>query len=264
MSRKVVTMLGISALCGVLAAWYAGVWLNDVQNVSQQPVTETPAMATVLVASRDVEFGSIFDESMISAVEMPADQLPKGVITAIEEVTGKFALRPFVEGEWLIPDRLGDSLLTGLLAARIAPGKRAVSVSVDADAVSGVAGFVMPGDRVDVLSIYPDTHNSNSFGSELLLQNMHVLAVDQQTFSKDGHPSLMNTVTFEATPEQAEILALADRVGSLQLILRNPGELAETFRERKQLQILRGTEQELIQIIRPAQSSLINTLTGSK
>ena len=256
MSRRIFAMLGFSTLCGLLAAWFASSWLTNVESSARQ--AEQIKMETVLVASRDIPFGATFNASMIRVIEMPASQLPGNAVTAKENALGKFALRPFIEGELIVAGRVGDSIAAGLLAARISSGKRAVSVRVDD--VSGVAGFVMPGDRVDVLSIRSDNNSATSLRSDMLLQYMRVLAVDQQTANEAGRPNLMNTVTFEATPTEAEILALADRVGTLQLILRNPGELARSAPARQQLKILRGTEQDVIEVPRASQAYSENTL----
>ena len=258
MNGRIFGMLGFSALCGLLAAWYASSWLTNVETSVRQ--AETIEMETVVVAARDVPFGVTFDETMLALIEMPVSQLPKNVITSQQAVLGKFALRPFLEGEMIVPDRVGDSMSAGMLAARIQPGMRAISVRVDA--VTGVAGFVMPGDRVDILSLR-SASGQEAYRSSLLLQNMRVLAVDQDTDNEAGRPNLMNTVTFEATPDEAEILALADRVGALQLILRNPGELASSYRPRQQLQILRGTEQDVIEMATSVQPSQTDELLSS-
>lgn len=256
MSGRIITMLGFSTLCGLLAAWFASNWLTDVASSTRE--AERIEMATVLVAARDIPFGATFDQSMIRVIEMPAAQVPGNAVTTKENALGKYALRPFLEGELLVTARVGDSLAAGLLAARIGPGKRAVSVRVDA--VTGVAGFVMPGDRVDVLSIRSDSRSAAALRSDMILLNMRVLAVDQATANEAGRPSLMNTVTFEATPAEAETLALADRMGTLQLILRNPGEMVQSPPPRQQLKILRGTEQDVIDIPRAVQGYSDNAL----
>lgn len=256
MSGRILTMLGFSTLCGLLAAWFASSWLTDVESTARQ--AEHIQMETVLVASRDIPFGATFDNAMLKVIEMPASQVPGNAVISKGNALGKFALRPFIEGELIVAGRVGDSIAAGLLAARITSGKRAISVRVDA--VTGVAGFVMPGDRVDVLSIRSDSNSSTSLRSDMLLYNMRVLAVDQDTANEAGRPNLMNTVTFEATPTEAEILALADRVGTLQLILRNPAELVQSVPARQQMKILRGTEQDVIDIPRAAQAYSENTL----
>ncbi|WP_422445685.1 MULTISPECIES: Flp pilus assembly protein CpaB [unclassified Endozoicomonas] len=125
---------------------------------------------------------------------------------------------------------------------------RAVSVRVND--VSGVAGFVLPGDRVDVLSIQTARSGgtNNTDNSEILLSDVVVLAVDQQAINDSGRPQVVRSVTLEVSPRDSESLVLASSRGSLQLSLRNPEESLYPEVEDNRLQIIRGTSRELTRL----------------
>jgi pilus assembly protein CpaB len=135
---------------------------------------------------------------------------------------GWVAREPFVAGEPIIKSEIVAPGDRGFLAAVLGPGMRAVTVPVSA--ISGIAGFVFPGDRVDLLTTY--TLPAEDGGSRELkvaatvLHNVRVIAIDQNLQSKTGEAMLAHTVTLEVTPKQSEIVALASDLGQLSLSLR--------------------------------------------
>ncbi len=130
-------------------------------------------------------------------------------------------------GEPIIGSKLVRPGERGFLAAVLRPGTRAVSVPVNA--TSGISGFVFPGDRVDILITLPvpqDGANSSGYqhkAAETVLRDVRVIAIDQRLDSKDGQAVLARTVTFEVTPKQSEIIAVAGEIGKLSLSLRSLG-----------------------------------------
>jgi pilus assembly protein CpaB len=148
----------------------------------------------------------------------------------VEAATGRVARRPIAAGEPIVETALFERGAEGGLGAVIEPSRRALSVKVDS--VIGVAGFVKPGSRVDVLTTLRrvDQDKATPY-SKVILQDVRVLAVDQKLEeARDGKPELVNVVTLEVDPGQAEHLIYAAHEGRLQLALRTPGdsEMIET------------------------------------
>jgi pilus assembly protein CpaB len=176
-----------------------------------------------LVASRNLELGVIIKDSDVK--DMPwLGALPATAVLKREDIIGRGVTTTIYDGEPILENRLAPKGAGGGLAAMIPSGMRAVAVRVND--VVGVAGFVVPGMRVDVLiSGNPPNPNSASQGSltRTLLQNIEVLSAGQD-FKKDneGKPLGVGVVNLLVTPEQAEMLSLASNQTTIQLVLRNP------------------------------------------
>ncbi len=140
------------------------------------------------------------------------------MVDRADRAQGERAARAeIIKGEILLAARFTDEGAGSTLAAVVAPSMRAVSVRVDD--VVGVAGFVLPGNYVDVVSAYRE--GMDTF-SETIVQNVKVLAVDQTASSDKNEPVIVRAVTLEVTPADAEKLVLAKQRGAIQLALRNP------------------------------------------
>jgi pilus assembly protein CpaB len=146
--------------------------------------------------------------------------VPSGYATNVEEVLGRGVIVPIAANEPLLPSKLASKDGGAGLPITIPDGARAVSVRVDE--VIGVAGFVVPGTRVDVVAILAPSRSSGSKISRVVLQNVTVLAAGQ-TVQRDeeGKPMTVTVITLLVTPEQAEVLTLAATEGRIQLALRN-------------------------------------------
>jgi pilus assembly protein CpaB len=187
-------------------------------------VTTAKASPTtqVIVAARNLELGTLIRDSDLKMGDWPG-QVPHGAVLRKEDVVGRGVMAAIYDGEPILENRLAPKGAGAGLAATIPAGMRAVAVRVNE--VVGVAGFVVPGMRVDILIAGQPPGGSASIGtvSKTLLQNIEVLSAGQN-FQKDaeGKPVQVQVVNLLVTPEQAEILSLASSETRIQLVLRNP------------------------------------------
>jgi pilus assembly protein CpaB len=160
---------------------------------------------------------------MLKRIDWPADSIPAGSFSRIEALEARVARLAMARGEPVLEARLAQSGSAGGLSALVAEGRRAMTVRVND--VIGVAGFALPGNYVDILVSTQDPRHAAGDGagsvSKLVLERILVLAVAQEASASDNRPRVVNAVTLEVTPEQAEGLDLARSVGQLSLVLRN-------------------------------------------
>jgi pilus assembly protein CpaB len=203
--------------------------------LAQRPVATAPApvpsapQKSILVARAAIARGQILKPTDFAAQPWPAAAISPDYVVAgtgpDKSVVGAVAREPLAAGEPIIKSKIVVPGDRGFLAAVLQPGMRAVSVPVDA--TSDVSGFVFAGDRVDILITLPvpqDGANGNSYqhkAAETVLRDVRVIGIDQQLASKDGKAVLARTVTFEVTPKQSEIIAVAADIGKLSLSLRS-------------------------------------------
>jgi len=218
MNRRLFTIL-LSAF--VIAALCSFVVFRLVSHrITAAPIART---TRVVAAAADIKLGSIIRDSDLTTIEI-AGTLPKGVILKPQDAVGRGVLSTIYAGEPILNSRLAAPGSGGGLAATIPEGFRAAAVKVDQ--VVGVAGFVTPGMRVDVLiSGNPPGTTNNSQGTitKTLLQNIQVLSAgtDIQR-DAEGKPQQVQVVNLLVNPEQAELLSLAGNETKIQLVLRNP------------------------------------------
>lgn len=222
MNRRLFTILlsafVIAALCSFLVY----------RLVSRRIVASPVAKVTrVVAAATNISIGAIVKPSDLSTIEI-AGALPQGAILKPEDAVGRGVLSMIYAGEPIVDSRLATRGSGGGLAATIPPGMRAAAVKVDQ--VVGVAGFVTPGMRVDVLvSGTPPGVNNPTQGTvtKTLLQNIEVLSAGTD-IQKDaeGKPKQVQVINLLVTPDQAELLSLAGNETRIQLVLRNPLDTA--------------------------------------
>ncbi|MCX7084434.1 MAG: Flp pilus assembly protein CpaB [Methylococcales bacterium] len=212
MFRQLPITLVLALLLAACAAWVANNWLESqsASHVDKQESNLTP----VVVASVLIPFGSKIQENQVKIVSWPKESIPVDSSTNLDGVIGKVVQREFVVGEIILKSQVKDSLGGSNLSALITTDMRAVSVRVDD--VMGVAGFVLPGNKVDIIAVQDDGV------TETLLKNIKVLAIDQQSTANTEKPAVVRTLTVEVTPKQAELLVKALKKSSLQFTLRNP------------------------------------------
>jgi pilus assembly protein CpaB len=211
-SRRGPILIAISLLLAVGAAWVANRWL-----VAQASGNSGPTTQAVLTAALDIPLGTKIEARHVTPIQMLEDSVPENAFRDLKAIEGKVALTEIMKGEMLIAPRFADQGSGSALSAVVGENMRAVSVRVND--VVGVAGFLLPGNRVDVVAAYRDRQDTMS---ETVVQNVKVLAIDQTASSDKNEPVVVRAVTLEVTPMDAEKLILAEQRGSIQLALRNP------------------------------------------
>jgi pilus assembly protein CpaB len=216
--RRSLLFLALAILFGAGAAFAARSYIAERTTL---PVVEPPKLAPVATAAREVPAGRSLGAQDVLMVEWPLEHVPGGAVADANRLLDRVVSRAVSEGEPLLESALLPEGSAAGLPALISPDHRAVSVKVDA--VIGVAGFVQPGARVDVLATFRNTSGGNF--SNVILQDVRVLAVDQTMDSeKDGAPKVVNVATLEVDPNEAERLVHSAHEGRLQLALRGPGD----------------------------------------
>jgi pilus assembly protein CpaB len=239
-----IVMIGFAVVFGLLAVFIAQIWLNNQANMqakhfeSNKPAV---AMKSIVVAAQPLRFGTELNESLLKEIPWPADAIPAGAFSKIEDVLhgGRRVVLAAIE-----PDEPVLSLkITGpgqraTLSALVKPGMKAVTIRVND--VEGVGGFVLPGDRVDV--VLTRQIDKGSATTEVVLQNARVLAVDQSADERAIKAAVAKSVTLEVSTVEAQKVWLASSVGNLSLLLRKAGETAETKTRKVTLNDLSGNE----------------------
>jgi pilus assembly protein CpaB len=187
---------------------------------SLQAKTAPPKVGVdVVVAANDIQVGAKIEDSVLKIVKYPPEDLPRRVFHTKASAVGRGTVLPIAKGEFLVADRLAAENAGAGLSTLIAMGMRAEAVRVND--VTAVAGFVVPGTRVDVL-VTGDRTGSSEPQTVTVLQNVAVLATGQRTErSATGEPQNASVVTLLVSPEDSQKLALAS-LGRIQLVLRNP------------------------------------------
>ena len=206
---RAVIMLLLSLVAGIAAVVLAARWLNE--------RSDAASGSRIVVASRDIELGQPLNATMLRMVSWPAGALPAGALDKGEALVGRGLRGQLLKDEPVLESKLAPVGTKGGLSAVIGQGRRAITVRVNE--VVGVAGFALPGNFVDVLVNTQDERDRPV--SKIVLERILVLAVAQEASRDDTKPRVVNAVTLEVTPEQAERIDLARSVGNLSLVLRN-------------------------------------------
>jgi len=181
---------------------------------------DTPPGVEVVVAANDIAVGAKVTESDVTLVRFPAADLPSNIFHLKTSVVGRGAILPIARGEFFLPNKLAGENAGAGMQSLIPTGMRAVSVRVNE--VIGVAGFVVPGTRVDVLLTGNPTGASDQ-RTTTVLENVAVIATGQKLERNTaGEPQLTPVITLLVSPDDAQKLTLATSQGKIQLALRNP------------------------------------------
>ena len=210
-------ILGLVAVAGVQA------FIN-----SQKGTGSGVSMTTVVVARKALEFGNELSADALEEKQWPTSAAPEGAFAKIDEVLGadrRVALRSIAVGEPVLKEKVSGFGGRAALSQVIAEGYRAVAVRVTD--VSGAGGFILPGDRVDVLTTISPTNEKLDTITNILLENVRVLAIDQEADESTGGAIVAKAATIEVMPEDAQKIALASTIGTLSLSLRNMLALAD-------------------------------------
>lgn len=185
---------------------------------------QPPPLETVVVATRALKYGEQLRSDMLEAVEWPAGALPEGAFKAVDDLLGasgdgRIVLRRIDRGEPVLTSKISGFGQRASIAAQLPDGQRAFTIRIDD--VSGVAGFLLPGDRVDVM--LTRRNNEQELTTNVILQNVMVLGIDQSADQEAEKPKVGRTATVQVNPTEAQKLALAMQVGTLTLALRQVG-----------------------------------------
>jgi pilus assembly protein CpaB len=224
MKRRGLILVILSLAMGGTAAWAANNWVQ--QRLTPANVEES--YDVVVAAATSIPYGVKVEQRHMRVLRLPEGTAPEGAFQREEHVEGKVATVDVARGEILLRERFADHEGGSTLAALVQANMRAVTLRVDD--VVGVAGFLLPGNRVDVLSTRIENSTRRAV-TETILQNIKVLAVDQTARTERNDPVIVRAVTLELTPPQSEQLVKAREEGRIQLTLRNPLDPLELVAE---------------------------------
>jgi len=210
-NRRALLMMALAVVLGLAAVALASRWL----------LRQTPGSSNkIVVAAADVSLGQRLTPEMVKSLDWPAENLPRGALRDAAKLVGRVLKTSVLRDEPLSEAKLAPAGTLGGLSALISEGKRAITVRVND--VVGVAGFALPGNFVDILVNTQSTASGKENAiSKIVLERILVLAVAQEVGRDETKPRVVNAVTLEVTPAQAENLDLARSVGTLSLVLRN-------------------------------------------
>lgn len=214
MKGRTLALVVISGVFAVGAAQIANNWA-----IKRNSPALTTDQQSVVVAAMEIPYGQKIEAQHIKLVTMDKKVAPPGTFDTTEAVVGKVSKIEQLPGDILRQERVSGTAEGSTLAVLIGKNKRAITVRVDD--VIGVAGFLLPGNRVDVLAT-KQTDSQRTVESKTLLQDLKVLAVDQTAATDKSSPVVVRAVTLEIEPKQAEILVKARDEGKISLALRNP------------------------------------------
>ena len=214
-----ILILVIAIVMGGVAAFLARSWL-----LSRTQVTANTT--TIVVASKQVPYGTQLSQDNVQEIPWAANVMPDGSFPSKETLFkqgSRITLATFQQNEPILNSKITGPGERASLSTLLDKDRRAITIRVDD--VRGVAGFILPGDRVDVVLIRSESDSGGRRDySDLLLQDVKVIAVDQLASEQKNSPTVAKAVTLEVTPQQAQKISLASDVGHLSLILRKAGD----------------------------------------
>ena len=230
MRTSTIVMIGVAVLFGLFAVFLAQSWLNGqaemrLRNLEAQK--KPAATQTLVVATKPLRFGNELSSSSLREIAWPEESIPAGAFRRIADIVDaggrRVVLSAIESNEPVLSTKITGPGQRATLSATLQDGMRAVTIRVND--VEGVAGFVLPGDRVDVaLTRQKDSNGNNHSSSDVVLQNTRVLAIDQIADDRNDKPAVVKAVTLEVDTAGAQKLSLAASVGTLSLMLRRAGE----------------------------------------
>jgi pilus assembly protein CpaB len=221
-------VLMIALLLGLAAAGYAAKWLQQQNEGSTQQV---------LVAARDLQMGTRLMPDMMTTLAWPKAASLKDPLMRMDQAVGRVIRIPVLRGEPFLMNKLAPIGDKGGLSSVLSEGQRAVTVKVNE--IVGVAGFALPGNYVDVMVNTPDQMNQPV--SKIVLERIQVLAVAQDVASTENKPRVVNAVTLQVTPIQAEQIDLARSIGTLSLVLRSQSDQSSVSTQgARKIDLLQG------------------------
>lgn len=219
-------MIGVAVVFGALAVFVAQSWLSnqDAARLKNVPAPVAVKTRTIVVAGSPLRFGVDLGKQNLREVQWPDSAVPDGAFASIDAMLkeGKrTVLSAIAANEPILASKITGPGQRATLSALLTPGKKAVTVRVSD--IQGVAGFVLPGDHVDIVL----TRNAERGGgsADVVLQNVRVLAIDQLADDRVEKPAVVKAVTLEVDTIDGQKLSLAASIGTLSLALRQAGDL---------------------------------------
>lgn len=221
-----ILILAVALVMGALAVFLANGYFSGVEQRNQR-IAQEMNLATVVVAATTLNYGDAISADRLKIVQWPSSSVPAGAFTDIRAVLSgnggpRVALRTIEPGVPLLPAMLSGPGGRAVISATLPTDKRAVAIRVNE--ASGVGGFVFPGDSVDVLlTRQPATGGATQAEqiTDTIVENVRVIATDQNANDASKDPQVSKTVTLEVDPVQAQKIALGGQIGQLSLALRN-------------------------------------------
>jgi pilus assembly protein CpaB len=221
MNRQSLIALGVAVVLGLVAVYLANTFL-----VASERQQQAAGTSRVAVAAVPLNYGVEITRDKIRFADFPNASIPPGSFTDLRTLLpqGKkrVALMTMAVNEPILSSKVTGAGENASIAALLPDGMRAATVRIND--VSGVAGFIQPNDSVDVLITRQATSGDNQQVTDVLQQNVRVIAIGQKAQNPDGSPVVARTATLQVDPLAAQKLALAQEIGSLSLVLRKPGE----------------------------------------
>ena len=235
--NRPLVLLAFALVSGLLAAMLA---LRYLRNQSAPLAAAEPARSSIVVAARALPVGAVIAEQDVRTMGWSGGALPAGYISSPQQVIGRGLLAPIEPNEPIMAGKLAAEGAGGGLGVLIDEGMRALSIPVDQ--IVGVAGFVLPNSRVDVLLTLQSAGQGGEPVTKIVMQNVKALAAGHTIQQdKEGKPLPVGVVTFLVSPEQAETLALASQQGRIQLALRNTMDTTAALTRGTRVSALMGT-----------------------
>ena len=223
MRRGNLIILIVALAMGTIAALMARSW------ISRHSAPQSAATGSMVVAATSLPFGTVLTTDNLSEIPWASAELPEGAFATKTDLLKdgrRVVLSAMERSEMIVKAKVTAPGQRASLSVLLEEGQRAVTVRVDD--VRGVAGFILPGDRVDVVMLRSETQKGETENSaEVLVQYVKVLAIDQLANERQDQPTVATVakaVTLQVTPEQAQKILLAGNIGKLSLVLRQPGE----------------------------------------
>lgn len=232
--NRILMSLGFGLILAIGSIFFLNDYIGDVRKEAQRHAANLMPksgigeagpqieMASVVVSNRDLPFGSVIHKDHLKEIEWPAETVPDGAFSSIDEIYEgadgeRHAIKAIYKNEPLYQRKVSGFGERATMSGKLADDMRAFSIRIND--VSGVAGFLLPGDRVDIML----TRKEKDAGlvSDLILQNVVILGIDQLADEERNKPVVARTATVEVTPQQAQKLAVAQQAGTLSLTLRN-------------------------------------------
>src|SRR5258708_26852760 len=250
MSLRNIASIAIALLLGIVAV----VLIRGVLTSNKPSPVAGVGLTPVVVAALPIERGVALKPVMLKVVSYPNNAVPPGAFKTVAEVAGgaspRTALGSLAPNEPMMVEKFSGAGGKANLSVMMTPGMRAVSIR--SDDVAGVAGFVLPGDRVDILlTRWIGAGRTSSSVTEVLAEDAQVVGVDQLNDTQADKPVVAKAVTVEVTPDQAQAISLAHAVGSISLSLRQVSDRDKLVRKATTVAELGGPGPRRVADARP-------------